>query len=437
MKIGNCGTIILALTALAAASCGKEALPKGTVTSKAIIPTVKEVTITKAEDTEALNALKLSGFKMEIIADEAYETGDAGKYGETRNVTWNASAWEMSPVAYWINDTDMSFWAYSNAVASSCDVTNPAAGASGMEAVYPKSGVLPDANTDLMFAYATKTHGSTDEHSKGDEKDKVSFTFRHAMSKLTFGPTVEGLASLDGYSLSRISLTGAKTGGKVTFNKTGYVWSELTGNSDFGVTDLSQVLLLVPQSGNSVSVQLEMTHATKPTILLSSSFAGHDLQAGTQYRCNLQISDGRELTVSLEVLPWDLELRNLEIKPAAVNSPLAYTSGTIVPSESKVFVKNGMPVTGTFRLVSPKGAKLLLALDGNLDAFEVSPKITFVGDAPVNFSIRPLVDDPKVDYMTNLHIYLINSDSSVTPLDELVMREGGVFKPYTIILPRQ
>lgn len=143
--------------------------------------------------------------------------------------------------------------------------------------------------------------------------------------------------------------------------------------------------------------------------------------------------------LSIDLLDWDLEERFLEIKDESVGKYLTYNSSTatIQSAMSRIYIKNNQPVTGSFKLTSPKGAKLLLALDGNLDAFKVEPKITYVDDNDVNFTITPLIQDPKIDYHTQLHIYLVHPDSSVSELDEDVMREGGVYKHYTIILPQQ
>lgn len=426
--------IFVLLVAAAVCSCGKEVMP-GSISGRRIVPVVTGEAVTKAEDAAALGILKSNGFTMDIIADAAYDSGDAGLYGERRTVSWSGVSWSISGEPKWINDTQMSFWAYNTEALTKSEVAAPSAGAASVSFTYPKSGVTPDAQTDLMFAYTNKTHLSTNVHESGTSYDEVSLTFKHAMSKIDFDQnSISGMPS--GYSIASITLSGLKTGGDASYGSSGYTWTNLDGSSSFSVTSTGGMFLVVPQNGKSATIDIRLTHPTESPTLLSSTLANHEMEAGKRYTYRISIDATRNLVLTMNVLPWDSEVKNLEIKEQAVSQQLVYDNvHSVVDNAAKtVTIKNGQPVRGSFQLSSPKGAKLLLALDGNLNAFEVSPKTTTIGNDPVNFTVTPLVSDPKVDYKTQLHIYLVHSDASVSELDEAVM---GTDNNYTIILPKQ
>lgn len=451
MKIPFSVKAALALTAvLSFCACEKEHSPSGSISSRTIIPMVEAGEMTKAGGVQFIDDLK-SGFRLDMVAASDYYDAegvlqDAGNYA-TRTVKYNGSAWAMDAEAYWINDVQLDFWAYNPTAISTCDITAPGAGDALLGFSYPAAGHTPDAQTDLLFAHTSKTHESTHAHTSGDSYDQINLSFMHAMAKIDIEFNLSGSIMPTDYQLESISLNGLKTSGRVVFNSTysTFAWSDLSGSSSFtdDYSDSKYSFIVVPQdaAASNATMQLRLIHATKAPILLSAPLTC-DMNAGKYYKYKATVHDGKELSISFSVADWNHEKRNLDIKEQRVTGFLnkdSYGNG-IIDSESnppRIYIDRGQAITGSFQLSSPKGAKLLLALDGNLDAFEVEPKITFIDDNPVNFTIKPLVHDPKIDYKTKLHIYLINPDASVTELDSEVMKENSVYKHYEIVLAKQ
>lgn len=435
--------ILSTLSLFTLLSCETEHIPVGSITNRPIIPIVSGNEMTKAGGVQFVADLENNGFKLDIMVDADYEGGTKGFYNSTRffSVTGsNSAGWAIEGNPTWINETKTTFWAYNINSYEDCDIVDPVAAADEISFTYPKAGKNPDGQTDLLFAKATKTHNSTDDHVSGSSGDQISLRFYHALSKIAFDQnTIEGMP--DGYSISSITLNGLRTGGVATFDGSNYTWTTLTGSSSYIATSISESFIVVPQNAVSATMDIKLTHESESPIMLSSTMSDYDMQAGMIYTYKIKIDASRDLDLTLlSVLPWDLESRALEIKEQAVSQELTYDEGTSIVNHTNktVTIKNGQPVRGSFQLSSPKGAKVLLALDGNLNAFEVSPKTQIIDDNPVNFTITPLVGDPKIDYKTQLHLYLVHSDSTVSELDALVMGEtAGEPNNYTIILPNQ
>lgn len=427
---------------IALSGCSKEA-QYGQISSKDIVPVVKDGSQTKS-GIEGVDQLK-SGFKMDIIVDEDYTGGKAGKYGETRTITnEDGKGWVFDTETKWVNDVNMRFWSYNNNVAEKCDITTPGAKENSIVFTYPAKGVKADGQSDLLLAYSSK------KYNESAKDTKLTIAFRHAISSISFKnelTSVDGGVP-DGYTVKSISLSRFADSGKCTFDgEEGTItWSELSGASEFVVkTDAvpatSKSFLVIPQDPSlyEASIQVVLTKDGEPDIILVKKMPSFSMEAGKNYGFKLNVTPGRELEMEISVSPWFSQERDLEIKEKNITMFLnkdTYAGGIINIAESTIFIDKGMPVTGQFQLSSPKGAKLLLSLDGNIDAFKVVPKITYITDEPVQFSIIPVVNDPKIDYHTQLHVYLVQPDASVSDLDQHIMIENGAFKPYTIILPK-
>lgn len=432
------------MSALAFVACSKEAVPEERIKGSEIYLVVENAAITKAGGVQDINGLKASGFTMDIVADEAYNNGKtkAGKYGDTRTVKWENDAWVISSDAFWINDTQMSFWAYNNMASDECSFDTPSAAATELEFTYPKSGRKADGQTDLLFAKTSATHDGSDDHTSGTSGDQIALSFRHALSQISFikGGTFE-LPS--GYDIGRIEISGLKDSGSAAFDGTDFVWNSLTGSAHFETDGSTPSFLVIPQNAKAAFLQVTLSKDSSDDIVLTAPMKDYDMQAGKNYVYSISvINGGKELSLELSVSDWNYLYRGLELNDPSIGLLLnkdTYSGGVLESASSRIFIHNGMPVSGSFKLNSPKGAKLLLALDGNLDAFEVSPKICYIGNAPIDFTITPKVHDPKIDYQTRLHIYLVGPDGSVSELDKDVMKEGSPaqYKHYTIILPAQ
>lgn len=441
------------------AGCGKDILP-GTVLDRSIVPIVSGSEMTKAGEGEqtVANLQGPEGFKMDIIADQDYTGGSKGLFeGVRRTVTYSGGQWSISGNPKWINLIPMSFWAYNNDVVNFCDFSTPAAGATQVHFSYPKGSSTADGRTDLLFAFANRTHDGSNDHASGTVgEDNIELNFKHAMSKICFDTDpVAGLP--DGYKITVISINGLKTSGEADFKNDGTftTWSNLSGSSNFSYSSPTDArggdFIVIPQSLTG-DMEIKLEKDGEAPIFLSAGLGGYTMQSGKKYIYRIKVTEGRQLTLTMNVLDWGLDARDIQFKPQNVTKFLsydgdhAYIQTPYFDSEEnnwvgQIFVKNGQPVRGSFKVIEPKGAKIHLSLDGNLNEFKVEPKSVLIdGTSDVEFTITPLVDDPKIDYQTRLHIYLIKADGKVINIDKDVMKEnhgGDVYTHYTIVLPRQ
>lgn len=314
--------------------CGKMGIGKSGISDRKIHPSVSTRAVTKASDEVALAKLKEpsangGGFMMDIIAESDYidhasaeHDKTAGKFGDTRTVIWS-SGWTISPEAFWINDTPMSFWAYNKVACDKCDISTPDAGTASISFTYPKSDVDPDGQDDLLFAYSHKTHESDHEHDSGDSYDEVSIEFIHAMSKIAFDPATT-LPS--GFTISEIRLKNLFTKGDGTFDKNSITWEDdsFEGKSDFGIDFTgvsidSKWFLVIPQNAYEQSGIIELTleqTATGDLFKLDRSLADHKMLPGKAYVIKMTINTPDAMTFTVSEQDWDI-VDGGEINPNA------------------------------------------------------------------------------------------------------------------------
>lgn len=267
---------------------------------------------------------------MDIIAEQDYvDHADAvpekssGKFGDTREVEWNGGidAWTISPEAMWINDTPMTFYAYTQTTNNTCDITEPTVGASGFSFSYPKTSVEPDGQTDILMARSRQTHSST-----GSDNDNLTLAFQHAMSKICFDPTVTLPANV---SLKGIRIMNLFTSGSATFNGATYSWDEgtLTGESDFRIDDTdaspqSKCFLVIPQNAYSQHGLIELTlkqDGSGDIVTLSRSLADYTMQQGKMYVYRLTVTDLNTIAFTVSEQDWD-QVDGGEMNPNAPQS---------------------------------------------------------------------------------------------------------------------
>lgn len=297
----------------------------GVLSGSRVRPSVGAGAMTKSGGEQTLDGLKASetnggGFKMDIIAESDYidhtrqpEEQSAGKYGDTRTVLWDGSSWGISPEAFWINDTDMTFYAYSKVTAETCQMVPPGVGDPGLSFTYPKTSVVPDGQTDVLMAINQKKHLSTADPCD----DNISLAFYHAMSKISF----ESASVPSGITIKEIHVRNLKTGGSASSNGTSYSWNETTysGSSDFSIDDLSKCFLVIPQNARDydglVDIVLRQT-STGDEITLSRSLADYDMIQGKVYTYRVTVNDLQQIDFSVSVQDWD-DVNGGEINPNA------------------------------------------------------------------------------------------------------------------------
>lgn len=447
--------------AMALTGCEKEG---SDISKRTVKPVVSGFSMTKAGGEQDLDYLKANGFLMDIFVTDSYEDmgvmKEPGQYGSRRSASWTGSAWALNEDAFWVNNTPMKFWAYNDAALSAANVTGPTYSASSISFSYPKGGHTPDGQTDLLFAYQEKTHSSA-EHTLGGANDQIDLTFKHALSKITFAPEIINMPA--GYSLKQITITGLKTSGDCSFNGSEgtFTWTNQGTSQAFTATSLDSYFLVVPQNAQTATISFTLEKSgSEDKSYGPMNLADHVMEAGKQYGYRLNIGDYMDINLDLAVLDWDEDYRSIEILGEnTIGQYLTYDRTNLLANdvtvdsqvEHQLIIQNRGAVTGSFKLNHPVGAKLLLALDGNLDAFKLSingeDKNTVINEAGndgngkvINFSITPKNDvNTNLFYSTQLHIYLVNADATVRCLDDDLMKEGSpaAVKKYTIVLPKQ
>ena len=141
------------------------------------------------------------------------------------------------------------------------------------------------------------------------------------------------------------------------------------------------------------------------------------------------------------VVPWEQETQTIDFKDSSVgiknNHYLDWdeTTADVHTSTKQIFIKEGQPVKGSFTLDTPKGGTWLVSLEGDVEAFSISPDNGEIDGNTATIIVKPLIAEPKRDYKVTLKFVVRKSDGRIIAADEVIQREGGVLTKYAIILP--
>lgn len=163
-------------------------------------------------------------------------------------------------------------------------------------------------------------------------------------------------------------------------------------------------------------------------------------EAGKRCHVNVVFAD-KMVDLIASVVPWEQETQTIDFKDSSVgiknNHYLDWdeTTADVHTSTKQIFIKEGQPVKGSFTLDTPKGGTWLVSLEGDVEAFSISPDNGEIDGNTATITVKPLIAEPKRDYKVTLKFVVRKSDGRIIAADEVIQREGGALTKYAIILP--
>ena len=266
-------TLAAALTAAAGAagmSCTDS--PGDTIAIAFTVKDMEDIVARSTGDlvTDYLTDMSVWAHYTGTKAFAGLTSGDMGwtpnfMYGQ--NVTKAAEGWKYTPLKYWPEDTDgkLSFFALTPIPSTSNGITAPAADYAGG---YPRISVTPPlaAWEQEDFCVASAVDRTIDDGA-------VSFTFAHALTKVTFAVKYSGGTLSAGRTLfiSQIALRNVGSQGTLTFAEqpTGFTWNIGSGTADYSIDRSNGGLIVDPlatsmQNYSSVAGTLLLLPQTLP-----------------------------------------------------------------------------------------------------------------------------------------------------------------------------
>lgn len=173
---------------------------------------------------------------------------------------------------------------------------------------------------------------------------------------------------------------------------------------------------------------------------------------GTKHHIELAFSN-ESVTLTAAALPWDHVTPEISYERSITvveEGRLTLNTATCSVDEAnrRVYFKNGMPITITFRFDQPLDATWLIEKKGDFDAFEID-NATLVNGAPISLygdgfdynygtidgntaivTLFPNVRDTKVDREITLSFSVRSSNGTVTSADDQI--QPGT--PYTFVI---
>ena len=164
------------------------------------------------------------------------------------------------------------------------------------------------------------------------------------------------------------------------------------------------------------------------------------LEPGNKYYFEITFAD-KMVSLSVNVTPWDKVSQNINYSDAGVavtdNHVLRWSPDTYIPHQDPslryAYVKNGMPVRGTFQLEAPLGGTWMASLTGDVEAFTIEPDNGLIDGSFATIEVTPTPD--AFGFQRDLKVKV---KFAVRRIDGRTIAADGVLQPagteYTIIL---
>lgn len=163
-------------------------------------------------------------------------------------------------------------------------------------------------------------------------------------------------------------------------------------------------------------------------------------EAGKRYHFDVTFAD-KMVDLIVKVSPWNYETQTIDYSDKGVavtgNHVLIWDPDTYNPSQDPslhyAYIKNGMPVVGTFQLEAPMGGTWLATLTGDIDAFEIYPESGVIdgGVATINVAPKPEALGLQRDFKVKVKFAVRRTDGRTIAADDVLQPAGT---EYTIIL---
>ena len=209
--------------------------------------------------------------------------------------------------------------------------------------------------------------------------------------------------------------------------------AEITENED-GTTTYPPSYLMY--------IEYEVTDDKGVTSTLSKRLNFPDLpwEAGKKYHFDVVFAD-KIVELIAKVNKWEHEPQQVDWTNSSVtlkdNHLLTWdeNSAEVHHDTKQIFIVNGQPVKGSFTLDAPQGGTWIVSLEGDVDAFSVTPNNGEIDGSTATILIKPLVGEPKRDYKVTLSFAVRRTDGRVIAANDPIQKIGDNIVKYTIILP--
>lgn len=173
------------------------------------------------------------------------------------------------------------------------------------------------------------------------------------------------------------------------------------------------------------------------TIRKRMNFPNLDWEAGKMYDFNIKFSD-KYVDFDVAVAPWDYVTHEINHSQEGVTivegQHLKWKEETFIPgtgeNASNIYIKNGMPVEGSFKVKTPIGGTWLATLVGDSDAFYLSPENGVINGEASYIRIVPkyIADNLQRDVKVKLKFLVKTADGRTIAAD--VIQGDNI---YTIV----
>lgn len=163
-------------------------------------------------------------------------------------------------------------------------------------------------------------------------------------------------------------------------------------------------------------------------------------EAGKKYHFEVTFAD-KMVDLKVMVNPWEYEEQEIDYSNAGVAvtdnhtltwKPDTYNAGSD-PSLRYAYIKNGMPVEGTFQLEAPMGGTWLATLTGDIDAFDIYPSNGVIDGSAATIKVAPKPEALGLqrDFKVKVKFAVRRPDGRTISADSVLQPAGS---EYTIIL---
>lgn len=163
-------------------------------------------------------------------------------------------------------------------------------------------------------------------------------------------------------------------------------------------------------------------------------------EAGKKYHFEVTFAD-KMVDLKVVVNPWEYEEQEIDYSDQVVtvtgNHTLLWDTGTYNPGSDPdlhyAYIKNGMPVKGTFQLATPVGGTWLATLTGDIDAFDIYPASGVIDDSVATIYVAPKPEALGLqrDFKVKVKFAVRRPDGRTISADSVLQPAGT---EYTIIL---
>ncbi|MDR1884391.1 MAG: fimbrillin family protein [Prevotella sp.] len=284
----------------------------------------------KTEDITTSNITEMSVF-AHLTTGQAFNTSSTANFMYNQKITKTAGIWEYTPLKYWSSSENdkVSFFAIAPCPTADNGIAVPVPNYTGYPAITVTPASASSQQADLCVAgVLNASKEDTNGSENGNGGGKVSFSFAHVLTKVTFSARYTGTLPADTeIKITQVKISDVIGSNTLNFTDTGFEWNTLdhgnatratytvTGNellftpisaSQSNISAAKGALMLIPQV-TPADAKMEVIFTTSPRndviYKAVSDLASTTYQAGKQI--NYELSIDADPSGYSPLLPWE------------------------------------------------------------------------------------------------------------------------------------